>query len=151
MSVRCSLRSPLVLVLQFLRLIRGNNSRWPFLNMGWRNSRQFGSTCSFRNLIIPWRVLWNPYILSCRTKEEKLPCLKYRGRTLREKSSTYFINISLPYYDHTFRIMIDSPFSPQQTISLKSSLCIIAYVLLRNAGITWLFNASSSSSNPSAY
>ena len=151
MSVRCSLRSPLVLVLQFLRLIRGSSSKWPFLNMGCRNSRQFGSTWLPGKLILPWRVLWKPYILSCRTKEEKLPCLKYRGRTLREKSSTYFIKCFLLYDVHTFRIMIDSPFSPQQTISLKSSLCIIAYVLLRNAGITWLFNASSSSSNPSAY
>ena len=33
------------------------------------------------------RTLWKPYMLSCRTKLEKLLCLKYLGSTVLANSS----------------------------------------------------------------
>ena len=137
--------------LPFFLLINGRSSRCPLLNKGCLNSRQFGSTNQYYRQIQTLSCLMKAIHVQLSDKRREVAMFKIQ----REDLLWEIINLS--YYilhcqcNPTFKIRIDSPFSPQHTMSLNSSLCMMAYVLLKNAGITWLFRISSSSSKPSAY
>jgi len=52
--------------------------------------------CSLLDLL----VLWKSYMLSCLMKEEKLLCLKNRGRIVSENSFCFFTTKDSPSGDH---------------------------------------------------
>lgn len=67
------------------------------------------------------------YVLSCRTKLEKLLCLKYLGRRSRANSGGF----------HTTKLLFSGP---HDTIASVAGSSTMSYVLLRKGGGTFPFN-----------